>query len=436
MYFFFFFPVGTDTRPRIPPVGTVVLLLILSGAFALRYVAPELYAALVLESFRPSSTGWAKAVLSLFLHGSWMHLLGNGLYLWIFGRQFEGRVGLLPLVAVFFGGGVAACWVHAGLTSPGSASWDMPLVGASGSIAALLGATILRFAHQKVRVLYFLFAFLGGMTRGGVVYVNTVLACLFWFAYQIVYGLIAWTNGGGAIAYAAHGGGFVAGIALGLMLGLPWEARREIHRERGDQHFQRGNWFAAVGELTAHLERDPGDAEARRKRARALLVLARVGEATVDYLTVFRQLRERREYEELARLYSEMRVYGVGSNLAEKDLLGLAFEFQKRGRAAEAAELFLELLHRFPMGPRAEIALIRRAELLWSELGKVDSAREAYRQFLEAYPESEWRDLAEARLGSMSALSGSRPPRSSREPRSPRGSRTPRTSPASDPDSA
>lgn len=407
MYFFFFFPTGTDSRPGHPPVGTALLLAAMVGTYSLAQVRPDWYAALLQATFRASDPTLSGAFLSIFLHGSWTHLAGNALYLWIFGKQLEGRLGFGPLALVLLGGGVFACWVQAALTPPGSWTYHMPLVGASGAVASLLGATLLRFSFQRVRVLYFVFALLGGITKGGVVAVNSLLACAFWFVFQVINGLVAWGNGGAAVAYAAHGGGFLGGIVLGLLLGLPWQARRELHRERGRQQFEKGNWYAAAGELTSHLALSPNDIDARRMRARCSLLLGQVGEAAADYLIAFREMRRTTDdTAHIARLYREMRRYGVGTNLKEAALLRLAYDFQRAGEPAAAAEAFEEVATRFPVGPRAELAMVRRAEILWSDLGRIEDALHAYERVLESHPRGEWRHFAEGRVRSMRAMTG------------------------------
>jgi membrane associated rhomboid family serine protease len=404
VYFLFFFPVGTDSRKIHPAFGTLFLLLAIVALYAVRYVAPPVYLELVHRSFIPASPRWTGALLSLFLHGSWMHLLGNGLYLWIFGRQLEGRLGFAPLAAIFFLGGVASCWCQAWLSSPSHA--HIPVVGASGAIAALLGATLVRFRHQRVRVLYFVFAFLGGMTRGGVAHLNAVLACGIWFGLQVAWGLAAAQSGTGNVAYSAHAGGFLSGIALSFLLGMHRGAHHDVHRELGRRYFERGEWYAATGELTTHLLHVPDDREAAAMRARGWVLLGRGGEAASEYLRLFRDSRARGDFDEASRLYREMRRYGIGSNLSESGLLRLAFDLHKSGHPEEAAEVFLEVTHRFPAGPKAELALIRRAEILWNELGSCDLAEECYRDLLKSYPDSEWSELADARLRSIRALAG------------------------------
>jgi membrane associated rhomboid family serine protease len=345
-----------------------------------------------------------------------MHLLGNSLYVWIFGRQLESRLGFVVLALTFVLGGVAGCWVQAWTTGPDSRNWDVPVIGASGGVAALLGATLLRFHHQRVKVLWFLFAFLGGMTRGGVAHVPTLLATMAWFGLQLVQGLVAWGNGGSATAYGAHAGGFVAGILLGLLLGLPGGVRREIHRQRGQRYFEKGNWHAAAGELTQHLRAAPDDGEARAMRARCWVLLGRSGEAAGEYLALFRVARRSGSEDEVARLYREMRVYAIPTNLTERGLLRMAFRLQKAGHAREAAEAYLELTNRFPEGPKAELALIRRAEIEW-ELGNYEKALAEYERLLATAPRSDWADLAEDRLRSIRALTGRPDP----GPRLPRG---------------
>jgi membrane associated rhomboid family serine protease len=406
VYFFFFFPTGTDSRPGHPPVGTTLLLATMFAIFSLEHFRPDLYGALLQATFRASHPTWSGAFLSIFLHGSWTHLLGNALYLWIFGKQLEGRLGFGPLALFLLGGGVLACWVQAALTPPGSWTYHMPLVGASGAVASLLGATLLRFSFQRVRVLYFVFALLGGITKGGVVAVNSVVACGFWFVIQIVHGLVAWSNGGAAVAYAAHGGGFLGGLVLGVLVGLPWQARRELHRERGRQHFEKGNWYAAAGEFSSHLALAPNDIDARRMRARSAVLLGQVGEAAADYLIAFREMRRAGAIDRVARLYGEMRRYGVGTNLGEAALLRLAFEFQRVGESTAAAEAFDEVASRFPVGPQAEMAMVRRAEILWSDLGRIEDALHAYERVLQSHPGGEWRHFAEARVRSMRAMTG------------------------------
>ncbi len=138
---------------------------------------------------------------SMFLHGGWMHLLGNMLYLWIFGNNIEDVMGHAKYAVFYVLCGVLAALSHA-LTDPGS---QIPMVGASGAISAVLGAYLLLFPRAHVLVLL-----PGvGMTR---VAAGIVLGM--WFVTQLVSGGMSVGATGGGVAFFAHIGGFVAGMAL------------------------------------------------------------------------------------------------------------------------------------------------------------------------------------------------------------------------------
>jgi membrane associated rhomboid family serine protease len=139
----------------------------------------------------------------MFLHGGWLHLIGNMLYLWIFGDNIEDRLGRVRFIVFYLVCGVVAAFAQAILDTRSRA----PLVGASGAISGVLGAYLVLYPRAKVLVLTF------------VIFITTLrvpaLAVLgIWFAVQLVSSLLAPRGSGGGGAFAAHVGGFVAGLAL------------------------------------------------------------------------------------------------------------------------------------------------------------------------------------------------------------------------------
>jgi membrane associated rhomboid family serine protease len=145
---------------------------------------------------------WSTLITSMFLHGGWMHLGGNMLYLWIFGDNLERVMGAAKYAVFYIVCGIAAGLAHI-LFAGGS---TVPSVGASGAISGVLGGYLLMFPHNRVKVL----------TRGGVASVPALVVLGLWIVIQLVsqLGSIAETSQGGGIAYMAHIGGFVAGMAL------------------------------------------------------------------------------------------------------------------------------------------------------------------------------------------------------------------------------
>jgi membrane associated rhomboid family serine protease len=154
---------------------------------------------------------WSTLVTSMFLHGGWMHLGGNMLYLWIFGDNLEHRMGHARFLVFYLLCGLAAGVAHI-LFNAGS---TVPTVGASGAISGVLGGYLLLFPGNRVRVL----------TRGGVMAVPAYYVLGFWIFIQFISSMGSMANtsdtGGSGIAYLAHVGGFVAGLALVKLFARP-----------------------------------------------------------------------------------------------------------------------------------------------------------------------------------------------------------------------
>jgi membrane associated rhomboid family serine protease len=143
---------------------------------------------------------------SMFLHGGFMHLAGNMLYLWVFGNNIEDACGHGRFLLFYLLCGVAAAFAQA-LPDPDS---EIPMIGASGAISGVLGAYLVLFPHARVHVLVPFVIFFFTTIRAG-----WLLA--FWFAFQLLSGATADPTQGG-VAFWAHVGGFVAGVPLIFLL--------------------------------------------------------------------------------------------------------------------------------------------------------------------------------------------------------------------------
>lgn len=157
-------------------------------------------------------------VTSMFLHGGWLHLLGNMLYLWIFGNNVEDAMGHGKFAAFYVLCGFAAAAVQVAF-QPGS---PVPMVGASGAIAGVLGAYLVLYPRARILAL----VPLGFFTQ--LAEVPAVLFLPLWFLLQLLYGLASLgvhTQVGGGVAFWAHVGGFVAGVVL-----VRWFAFRRHRR--------------------------------------------------------------------------------------------------------------------------------------------------------------------------------------------------------------
>jgi len=154
----------------------------------------------------------ATILTSMFLHGGWMHLIGNMLYLWIFGNNVEDSMGHGRFTAFYVLCGAVAVLGHA-LPHPES---TIPMIGASGAISGFLGAYLLLFPHARVLVVMPLGFFLHAVRLPAMVVLG------FWFLLQLINSAVADPRTGG-VAWGAHIGGFLAGLAL-----IPFFKRKNV----------------------------------------------------------------------------------------------------------------------------------------------------------------------------------------------------------------
>ena len=141
-------------------------------------------------------------ITSMFLHGGFMHLIGNMWYLWIFGNNIEDAMGHGRFILFYVISGVVAAMTHA-FTDPGSV---IPMIGASGAISGVLGAYLLLYPRARVLTLVPIWIFIR------LIYLPAVFLLGFWFLIQIYSGSIS--SAGGGVAWFAHIGGFIAGMVL------------------------------------------------------------------------------------------------------------------------------------------------------------------------------------------------------------------------------
>lgn len=205
---FVILPYGDDTPRRHFPLGTFLLICINTFIF-FRFGLQGDYPDIVTRfGFTPAHFSWLTIVTSMFLHGSFFHLLFNMWFLWIFGDNLEDIL-RLPLFAAFYLlAGVFAALMHSFFSSGALA--ELPCIGASGAISAVMGAYIVLFYRARIKMLIiFLFWY-------RFVKVNVFVYVGLWFIVQFLFIVSQAVT---EVAYAAHIGGFVFGLISGHFLG-------------------------------------------------------------------------------------------------------------------------------------------------------------------------------------------------------------------------
>jgi membrane associated rhomboid family serine protease len=219
----FALPLYDDNPTERAPVATCFLIALCSGAFLweaghdqhevfYRYgmIPAVLFDSAHLIPGLQVIPPWATLLTSMFLHASWFHLIGNMVFLWIFGNNVEDALGRGRYLLLYFGCGIAAALAQA-LSSPTS---HIPMVGASGAIAGVLGAYLLLYPWSNVHVFLWIVIFFR------IISVPAWIMLGLWFAMQLASGMMR-QPGSPGVAFWAHIGGFAGGLLLVTLLRPP-----------------------------------------------------------------------------------------------------------------------------------------------------------------------------------------------------------------------
>ena len=331
-------PLYTDAWPRHFPAANVGILVVTVLMFALQRVVPEVEAALLL---RPGEPGLGGVLGSALLHAGWGHLLGNMLFLYIFGNGVNDKLGNTAFLGLYVGGAAAASLLHMALS-------DSPALGASGAVAAVSGAYLVLYPRSRVVLLLF---FVIVTTFA----VPAALLVGLFFLLDVVRGLDdSFLGGASGTANWAHVGGTVYGMAVGLAL----LRMALVRRDRQD----------ALSILSARRDRR----EARRDRER----LGQVHGSAMDVVP------QRPEHAALSRV-QDLRAR-INERLDRDDKPGAA-EAYRELLAADARQVLAR-------GPQFDVA-----GQLYRE-GRHAEAAAAFGRFLEAHGDRPGGDVAQAHL--------------------------------------
>jgi membrane associated rhomboid family serine protease len=198
-------PLGdASRRPASVPVVTIFIILVNALVFVRELIGGDAFvmawSAIPAQIF--SGHRWITILTSMFMHGSWSHIIGNMVFLWAFSPEIEDAMGRVRYFVFYLSGGLVAMLAQVAAVPHST----VPNLGASGAIAAVMGAFLVLYPRDRIRAVLFIFIF---------VKVTFIPACLligFWFLTQLVHaGAVANVQSGG-VAYLAHIAGFIFGV--------------------------------------------------------------------------------------------------------------------------------------------------------------------------------------------------------------------------------
>ena len=191
-------------RPRNFPIATLLIIVTNAVVFVLELMGGETFVAkwAAVPSEILAGHHWITILTAMFMHASWSHIIGNMIFLWAFGPEIEDAMNPVRYVIFYLMGGMAAMLAQIAVTPHST----VPSIGASGAIAAVMGAFIVTYPTDQIRSLLVIFVFVR------VTFIPAAILIGIWFLFQLLNAGVVATVQTGGVAYMAHVGGFVFGI--------------------------------------------------------------------------------------------------------------------------------------------------------------------------------------------------------------------------------
>lgn len=387
-----FIPYNTE-RPN-KRLAYVTALLVAANVFVFVYqfffTDPQQF--ILRYGFTPAHGNWYSPFSSMFLHGGFMHLAGNMLYLYVFGNDVEDALGHYLFLAFYLLGGLGATALHTAVLSVANpAGLQVPAVGASGAISAVMGLYAVRFYKTNV-LIWYLFYY-----RAGTFKVKAAWFIGFYFIMQVLLGAVTLSRPV-AVGYWAHIGGALTGLFAALFIASPKEAKVEYATQEAEEAAAAGADGVAIYHWEQVLGSDPGNIEANLRLGDAYARRGEPEKADRHFAIAFSRLAQAGDHEQTAAAYAFLVESGRKVSLPPDVLFRLACACEETGRVPAAEKAWATLANGGPQHPDTETALIRLARLREQNLADLAGAAQAYERYLKAYPQGQWRDLAELGL--------------------------------------
>jgi len=408
-------PVGTNLKLKRTPWATIGLM----AANALVFVHGLVLDAHGLYGFRdgflfvPADRCPWQWVTSMFFHANLLHLLGNFLFLWVFGIYVEDKVGRRDYLFLYFMTGMASTFAHGGMEGLFQPDFLFrPCLGASGAISGIMGVYIYRLYYSKVKLLITPLCFF--IPKG--IPVNAIAILGYWFLQDLIGGVTSLRNPYLGVAFWAHVGGFLVGVLACWLLKYGPEARRDKNLHVAKEYIQRPVGFGkGIEALEKVLASEPNDPDLHLSLARAKSRVRPTQAAKEHYEKAIRGLVRKypgRAAEVFREYWGEYM-----SALDPEAQVPLTRQLIREGYFDFSAKVLEVLINEHREGSHSlEKAFLMLARLYRQKLDAPQKAAHVYDQFLETFPASQWREVAlreyEEVIGKWSASRSTRTQRS------------------------
>jgi len=338
-------------------------------------------------------------LISMFVHSSPMHLCWNMLFLWLFGASVEDVLGRLNFSLLYIGSGFVAAWMHAFIVQkfvPAEAA--IPILGASGAVAGILGVFIIRFYRTGIKV-FFVYPLRWGtfsipamfglgiwfiqQMAGGILYVAKPLLQSSSLAVAVLNRLLP-----EGIAYWSHIGGMVFGILIAVALQMRLKGRKEYLMNDAMSNLDLGRTWHAAEHMCAILACDPEDADVHASLAKTYAMQQDADLAIAHYQRCLELYLKNGEAEKAINSFKEMKLFYRNARLDLKSEYMIARHMEQTGQQESAIQLLKEISSAYPNTPEGEIALMKIGMIYLEDLNLPEEAIRYFELFLLEHPSS------------------------------------------------
>jgi membrane associated rhomboid family serine protease/Tfp pilus assembly protein PilF len=347
----------------------------------------------------PASLKLEGFITHMFMHGGICHIVFNMLFLWLFGKVVESIFGHYRFLLFYFGGGITAALTHILICHLTGVGKEIPMVGASGAIAAVLGVFLVRYYFVKIEMRWFFFFFLYFK-----IFTFHLKAWVFllglWFIPQLIFGLIS-LGGFSAVAYWAHIGGFLFGAILGLKMNLLREAKAEVLYLKGQDASWTGDQSSRF-HLMQSIGASPKNIKPRLELAQSYITAKKYDQAVKEYVEAFKVSYQAGQIEEALRIYDMAFTLKHDELILSQDMEFRVAMLCIKYAHYELGYLILKKLHRLePDYPKTEQLLAKLIFLCSSKLGQSKEAYEYFQELESRYPQSKYIEIFQREMNGV-----------------------------------
>ncbi|MCS6860068.1 MAG: rhomboid family intramembrane serine protease [Abditibacteriales bacterium] len=355
------------------------------------YVLEPHYTTVLTYAFIPNRpTWWGLALTHIFLHASLLHLLGNMLFLWLFGRALEDALGWWLFGLSYLVSGLAAAILQLIMIRAFSPETGvLPMLGASGAVSGVMGLFALRFYRTRIHVFY-LIAFI--FWRWGTFTIPSAWGIGLWVLQDVIGGVwdLLSPERYGGVAHWAHIGGFGLGLLYGLLIQFQAEGKSEYALADAEKALSQGQYQQAAQCAAQYLARHPHDGDAHLVRARSLVACGDSQGALPHFAQALTALLHAGRLREAGAVCMEADRLSLSLTLEPNLQFTLANRLAGAGEFAAAARAFRAFALAYPDEPRAAWALVKAAQILQERLNQPEEAQRLFALARERYPHNRW----------------------------------------------